>query len=274
VSSSGTPAVTPHDLIKEKDVIITLQKDKGKHAVFNSFKIKDFTTKGDNYACIVTSVKVSFTLNGVKEETSYVVKLNPCRGKQGFGALTEYMFSKESEFYETILPALNDELEKMDEPSLRLPKHLLSVRVLDEEVIYLEDMRRKDFRMTDRKKGLDKRHTELILIELGRLHAVSTLYIEKLEAKGVDVSKLEVFKDAFQTMMSKSPEMDMTTMFSQYIDKTLQITDQCKGYEYVSQYLTKLKTNFEELFANFFVTDSKFKVIGHGDCWNNNFLFK
>ena len=55
---------TPFDLVHKLDVEKVLKTDKGPDALLKSFKVEDFTTKGDNYACIVACVVVQYEKSG------------------------------------------------------------------------------------------------------------------------------------------------------------------------------------------------------------------
>lgn len=263
--------LTPHDLVKADDVQKALLSEMGPQAVMESFKIEDFTAKGDNYACVVSSVRVTYKKDNDVQETSYVVKLNPCRGQVGMGAMSEVMFSKETGFYVEILPKLNLELQKIGISPLKLPRYYHSVTGKEQEVIYLEDMRRHNFRMCDRKKGMDDKHVILILKELGKLHAGSVIWMSKDEFIDVDIlKKYPVLTEAFDEMM---PEVTMDDMFASYLDKSAFIAEKNEGYGYVGDYLRSIKKDVSAEFKRMLEV-SDFKVICHGDCWNNNFLFK
>ena len=46
----------------------------------NDFKLSDGSNKGDNYACIMKSVEVSFEVNDHKKEVTFMVKCMPEEG--------------------------------------------------------------------------------------------------------------------------------------------------------------------------------------------------
>ena len=94
VSSSDKP----RDLIRQQDVEITLKLDQGAQASLDSFEIQDFTKKGDNNACVVTSILVKYTKISRQYKTSYVVKLNPLRKGVPEGVM-EVVFDKEIGFF-------------------------------------------------------------------------------------------------------------------------------------------------------------------------------
>ncbi|MPC88588.1 hypothetical protein E2C01_083503 [Portunus trituberculatus] len=64
--------LTPHSLVTENHVRAALIADKGAAARLTSYKVVDFTKKGDNYACVVSSVEVKYELDGQSCEVVYV----------------------------------------------------------------------------------------------------------------------------------------------------------------------------------------------------------
>ena len=91
--------------------------------------------------------------------------------------LTKSVFEKEVGFYKEIIPLLNQNFEILHERPLRVPKYFYSVTKEKGQVIFLEDMRKKGFKMVDRKIGMDRNHTMLVMKELARLHAISVVLI-------------------------------------------------------------------------------------------------
>ncbi|XP_045586401.1 uncharacterized protein [Procambarus clarkii] len=272
-SAGDAGAARPQDNITEAHVKAALTADKGNEADFVSWSVKDFTNKGDNYATIVTSVNVKFLLAGKEQTTSYVVKLNPKRAVEvGMSEFFSAIFKKESEFFLDILPLLNGELTVRGLHSLRVAKWFYTSLEIEKEMIFLEDLRSRGFIMFDCKKGMDVAHTTLVLKELARFHAASLL------------------------LKATAPEQDLADRFTlikvdwiSFPDTTKQLyNDMCigpmaageeilrdiEGYEVAAQWLAKHKNNFADLLLRQLVRNPKFDVICHGDCWNNNLLFR
>ena len=265
---------TPHDLVNEVDVAIALKNDKGPDATLKSFVIKDFTAKGDNYACVVSSVVVTYEDDGKDKNVSYVVKLNPCRSGD-FEVMAAVMFEKEIGFYKTLLPLLNSELVRANERELRVPSCYHCVETDKDEVIYLEDLRQLGYKMLDRKKGLDKEHTELILTELGRFHAASSLLMSRGEFQGADMlKKLPILKEAFDAMNDENCKFNFNTYLPMLMDNAQNIAKRSKGYEKLVTYFSDKRELAADMLKEQFNVTDQFKVICHGDCWNNNFLFR
>ena len=63
--------------------------------------------------------------------------------------------------------------------SLRTAKGYCMSLNLGKEVLLLEDLRHRKFKMFDRRRGIDVPHALLVLKELGKLHAASRLLERK-----------------------------------------------------------------------------------------------
>ena len=264
---------TPFDLVHKLDVEKVLKTDKGPDALLKSFKVEDFTTKGDNYACIVACVVVQYEKSGKACDISYVVKLNP--GHKGFlNNMMGPMFNSEIEFYSTILPKLNKELIASGETCLRVPDYFHSVAENGHEVIYLEDLRRAGYKMHDRTVCMDKAHTQLILKELARLHAASVLFFSREGITKANIfQKYPVLAGNFNEFKDMMEETGFN-FIKNSLENSAQLVESVPNYEYVVKFLkSKANMDFDE-YELLMESSDNFLVIRHGDCWNNNFLFK
>lgn len=268
-ASAAQSGGEPKDLIKREDIEQAVRAERGPQAVLKSYVIKDFTSVGDNYNCVVTSVIVRYETTNGCHDTSYVVKLNP-RGPEGF--IAEFMFKKEIGFYNEILPLINEELVKVDETKLRMPRCFHCVAKESEEVMYLEDLRRSGYKMLDRKKVLDQEHVNLILKELARLHAGSLLVMARKEFEGEDI--LQQFPSLIEAFNPYATEGNRNEMFLQAIENMAKIAENSSGYEFVAKFLREKKASALEDFVDQISPKDPFRVICHGDSWSNNFLYR
>ena len=186
------------------------------------------------------------------------------------------IFDKECQFYSQIAPRLNKELESVGETSLKIPKFYHSMTEPGKEIIYFEDLRRLGFSMFDRKKGLDRLHTNLVLRELGRLHASSLILFHKNQLKGNAILKhFPSLEDAlFKMFPDESDSMNMNSIYSSSFSTAAEIIDGIEGYEYAVKFLRSKMNSCKDIMMDMLKTEDNMKVLCHGDCWNNNFLFK
>lgn len=264
------PPKTPQSLVIEEHVKIALAAQCGPDAILKGWNVHDFANKGDNYACIVSSVIVTYLKNQQKHWTSFIVKLNPCRLFKSLDDMTNLMFEKEGHFYTKIIPELNKCLKNVGQTNLKVPKCYYIHLEVDNEVIYLEDLRDEGFKMADRKKGLDIPHLLLVLNELGRLHA-SSIFFKGSKSKETLLEEHPCLREMFASeKMVSSPEMQQ---FCKCImDGAADMLKVVDGYEEVAERIKKL--DFFDNLLKELESESPFEVICHGDCWTNNFLFK
>lgn len=267
-----TPMACTHELIKDEHVKEALKADKGKDALLVSWTVKDFTQKGDNYATVVTSVSVVFTLNGSDESVSYIVKLHRQILQNFFADFGHVIFIKEAGFYSELAPLLTTELKDIGLTGLRVPKYLCSFLEKESEMIFLEDLRPRGFKMYDRRKGMDVAHARLVLQELAKLHAASVLLQARLPDQ--DLSEKYEFLKLDWTNYSENAEKEINFLFSHTMTNAKDILQKIGGNETAEEWLEKCKTASFQVMERHLVRSPPFDVICHGDCWNNNILFR
>ena len=111
---------TKYEPLTESLIWEALRNDKGKNARLVSWKYKDFTKKGDNYACFVTSVDVQYKEEEHEEsmEVTYVAKLAH-QIASSFKEMMNEVFQKEGTCFMEIIPKLNEVLKELHIDSIR-----------------------------------------------------------------------------------------------------------------------------------------------------------
>ncbi|KAK7078254.1 hypothetical protein SK128_027800 [Halocaridina rubra] len=257
--------------MSEKKVEEALWADKGSEVTLKSFKIQDFTNKGDNYISFVTTVIVKYTDAGCEKDVSYVVKCNPCSESSGIQNFVAASFEKEVRFYTELVPLLNSSLESIGLQQLKLAKCYAFDLTFGRENLFLNDLRKEGFSMFDRKKGLDKEHMTLVLEELGRFHAASIIAQETLG------EPLEIKFDFLNTdfvEMCENSEMSFSDMLGHFISSGVSILEKVGGYSDTINWLNAIKPTACDIFRETTTQKPPFDVVCHGDCWNNNILFR
>lgn len=273
VSSKKTFSLDASTVLKEEQVLHALQADQGSEARLSLWSVEEFTQKGDNYATLVTALNVSFVLEGEEHSASYVVKINPKMGViNSIPGFSRTMFEKESEFYCAILPSLNDELRRLDLPTLNFPKCYHSDLDSHNEAIFIEDLRGRGFRMYDRMKGLDKTHTTLIVQELARLHAASLLM--KARTPDVDLTvKFPYLNKDWNNICDDNVNI-LEQMFRGGFELAETFLQGYSGYDRATAWLANAQDRATEIFTRQVKREAPFEVLCHGDLWNNNILFR
>ncbi|KAK7082817.1 hypothetical protein SK128_022976 [Halocaridina rubra] len=273
VSTDETSKDTSHhSRILDDHVRATLKADIGIEAELTSWTIEDFTQRGDNFMTCVSSVKISYILQGGNETKSYIVKVYSDKIPENLQPLAGALFIKESKFYSFVAPALNKELEALGQESLRFPKlhfHSLENR---HEVMYMEDLRVRGFKMFDRKKGMDIAHVHLVIKELARLHAASMILQQKHMSEDL-AEKFEFLKIDWDNYSEKAEE-NFTMCFAHAMKNCEEMLNKIGGYETSEKWLRKHKASPVDIFRKGVIRKEPFDLICHGDCWNNNMLFR
>ncbi|KAK7082818.1 hypothetical protein SK128_022977 [Halocaridina rubra] len=259
-------------LVKEEYVRETLKRDQGEKAKLISWIFEDFTQKGDNYATAVTSVKVSYSLEDQPFNTSYVVKINAGHGIGPLKAFFTILFKKEGGFYENIVPLINAELTSFGLEELKIPKWYFSSLEDKKEVIFLEDLRHRGFKMYDRKMGMDVPHTQLVMKEVARFHAASLLLLEKFPWEDL-LEKYTFLKYDWHSFDGCDDEA-LAGMFEPNMDITAEVLHRIGGYDVAEKWLRSNKALVLHHIKEQLRRNPPFICICHGDCWNNNMLFR
>ncbi|XP_066976203.1 uncharacterized protein [Macrobrachium rosenbergii] len=259
-------------LITDENIQAALKNAEGSDAQLISWSLQDFPTKGDNYTHIVTSVEVKYHLNDVESTNSFIAKLGIPQPTVALHDSIHFAFVKETEVYQELIPLLNTEMTSLGLKPLRVPKCYYAACGPEKEVIYLQDLRCCGFQIYSRQKVFDRAHTTLVLKELAKLHASSLLLqvtdgYEDLEAKFSILHKdcFDITKETIQ--LSK-------IILNRYIEKTLAVLRDIGNYEKAVDWLESLKPRAFELMMKQLNYNTRFAVVCHGDCWNNNMLFR
>ncbi|XP_076066578.1 uncharacterized protein LOC143039970 [Oratosquilla oratoria] len=263
-----------YSLITKELISKCLVSHKGETVEIISWDVRNFVRPGDNYACTVTSIFVKFrdTKSGRDDEVSYVLKINPRRASKGFNDIIEDQLEKEGRFYLEISPGLNKTMHDIGLPDVQVPKtHFVHLEV-GKEVLFMEDLRQRDFLMSDRKKGLDKPHCLLVVKELARLHAASFLLKKKSEG---DLLTLYPFMvDGIFGVITKTYK-PFTGSLEGMVAGAAQVARNVGGYDGVVRYIeTKLQPQYMDIVIQKMELKPPFVVYNAGDCWTNNILFR
>ncbi|XP_047500993.1 uncharacterized protein LOC125047012 [Penaeus chinensis] len=201
--------------------------------------------------------------------TSYIVKCDPRRIKvlQDF---TYIGFQKELVFYQQLVHELQLQLQDAGQTPLKVPRCFYTSFEENREVIFLEDLGPKGFKMSDRKVGVDAAHTKLILEELAGLHAASYL----LKAKIPDLNKKYPILNLDWLTYADNARRSTQGLFSDVMDTASKLLHHIGGYEGAVAWLDKNKLRAAELIENELRSVPPFDVLCHGDCWINNVLFR
>ncbi|XP_042892720.1 uncharacterized protein LOC122266864 [Penaeus japonicus] len=265
---SDFAVIHPSEITKE-NVEAALKTDKGSEAHLVSFTVQECTKKGDNFATSVARVNVNFSTEKGDDYVSYVVKYDPRRYKplQDFLCIC---FQKELSFYKHFVHEIQSQLQEVGQTPLRVPQCFHSSLEENREVLFLEDLRPRGFKIFDRKRGLDVAQTKLILEELARLHAASYL----LNTKDTDLPEKYPILNMDWLNYADNARRNTHDMYSSIMDSASKLLHLIGGYEVAVAWLAENKEIAAEMIGRALRREPPFAVLCHGDCWNNNVLVR
>ncbi|KAA0202977.1 EcKinase 14 [Hyalella azteca] len=264
-----------YDFICSTDVITALTEAVGSEAKFQSYEVRDFIKKGDNYLGTLTSILVVYNLDAETKEISFIVKAARNQSSS-LSSFSEYLYMKEFDFYSKVIPALNKELKSIGQHTLQIPKCYLCVEKESLKVLFLEDLRCGGFKLYNRKTSLDMEHLSLVCRELAHLHAISNLYLTKNNYKAEDIRKIwPCLKDPFYIFKEEGDLASFEDFFKTFICTGIVAATSNPGYEGAAKFFKECLTTAHEIFYDqMLLSSQEFTSICHGDAWTNNFLFR
>lgn len=269
--ASSEASQTAQATLTEADVLRALTTDKGPDADLASWSTKAATKKGDNYISALTGVQVVYTQEGQQKEASYIVKLKQDQESSGKYQMNRMVYGCEGGFYTRLLPRLNHKLEAAGIDQLRVPRcpHV-SWGEADKQ-LFLEDLRPRGFTVYDRRKGMDERHTYLVLHELAKLHAAS--FLLQRDSPEEDLATTFDFLTWEWYNFSEITKKTFDSVISGGLLTASRLARKI-GNERVASWFEALASTGVECLREQLQPSAPFDVVGHGDCWVNNLLFR
>lgn len=227
---------------------------------------------GDGFIGLVFKAMIQEKGNSDKKLT-VVVKTPPdnLARRNSFGSME--LFDREVRIYATVLPAfIKFQEEKNIKPGMgffEVPKCYLAEYDLekDDAIIIMEDLRERGHKMWSKHVPMDFEHTKLIFAALGRLHAVS--FAMKVQRPEI----FEPFKNLGDIMVSKINEPSFKAMFEGMLDRAITSLDENDTRR--RNKMLKMREEMGPILIELVKAENAepFAVLGHGDCWSNNFMF-
>lgn len=262
------------------DYLIELLDSIAKKEGFESFtySISAGSNHGDGFLAAMKRITVSGKRNGSDDELSLIFKLMPSSAARREQFNSTKVFSREVTMYNKVLKLMNDfQIEKgisAEDGFFDYPKcyGVIEDEANDRFALVMEDLKKSNYEMFDKFKPSDYNHVKLFMESLGKYHAVS--FALKDQRPGI-FEQFKDLEDIFADQVEKSPDM-MQAMFRFAYDRAITAFENDIAKENAVLTLKKLKENFLRDLKNLPVgrKSEPFSVINHGDCWNNNLMFK
>ncbi|KAL7648260.1 UNVERIFIED_CONTAM: hypothetical protein RMT77_000166 [Armadillidium vulgare] len=262
-----------YQIITEQFVKEALKNDKGNDAKLSSWEIKDITDIGNHFTSIVTSVLVRYKENNIFCETSYVVKLNTPQPLHVLAEFLKDIFTREIIVLSSVIGGMNEQLAKLNLPSLKIPRLLASSFENGKEAFITENLIPLGYKPCDVSKGLDINHANLAMQELGRFHASSLIFQDSLYPK--------TFPECFEIYKEVSVDFDsvsfkkLDALLTSRVEGAIEILKRIPNYEICVNWLQTNIHSVTRYFLKGLLTPSNdFNVIAHGDFTIINMLFR
>ncbi|XP_044265725.1 uncharacterized protein LOC123012030 [Tribolium madens] len=230
-----------------------------------SVKIVGNSEKGDGYMGDIVFIEV----NTPEKQHNLVLKCSKRSKALREKVPVKSIFLNESFVYEKLQPTFlqfqND--HNCEKPFVSYPKCYGSFISDDMEVIILENLKKSGFELWPKKEPLSRKLVDLVVTEYGKYHAISVAMREKQPEKFQELAEtvIDVFEEFYKVesvdgLYTTAIEDSYNLLKGEIDDKIL---EKWRNFQNnVGFILKNLDKGFEGL-----------KVILHGDCWNNNFMY-
>uniref|UniRef100_A0A182J9E2 CHK kinase-like domain-containing protein n=1 Tax=Anopheles atroparvus TaxID=41427 RepID=A0A182J9E2_ANOAO len=230
--------------------------------------VRPATEAGDNYASVLYRVRVSVQVHGAESQTavSLIVKALPKLALSEEMVQQMNLFPKEMAMYGKVLPALEQLYHQRGRSEVVFGPRCLKHGTEPTDVIVLEDMRDREFRMANRRQGMDMEHIHVVLRRLAEFHAGTVAHfgqrgpVEVKFLEGMFAEKGRKMHEQFQALHAAF----LHKVISGWSEKGKFIADLMKHWG---------MDMFDAMLRVTRADPDKFNVLNHGDMWCNNVLF-
>ena len=268
--------------LSQQDLEALLRPTLGRHLVVESFTSKPLTQPGDNYGSTMLDIEV--TIHYGKDETlshklSLVAKLVPA--SEFFRKIFDspVTFCKEITCYMSLkleYEKLQTEMCVPEDKFLDVFSKCYGARTtMSEEIgdkadenaaILLENLKTLNYRLGDRRMGLDLKHVQLVVSKLACFHALSV---------ALKLLKPQVFKDTVLKACKPHNKGFGEAEFKASSLKLLKIIETIPGCDI---YLQKVQKGLEfanqiDLNPSLCPPREPYATFSHTDLWVNNMMF-
>ncbi|XP_077291577.1 uncharacterized protein LOC143914992 [Arctopsyche grandis] len=225
-----------------------------------ALRISPGSEKGDNYVGEMHKIEITSKHN--KSVLFNLITKTTTDKSISETLNVENIYNREADLYNIILPAFK---KFQDEHKIPIEERFEFVKcyIANSKVILMEDMSAKGYQLHNRYNSYDSDHLELALLSLARYHSLSFAMKKLNPAMYKTLAKLveeSVILDVMNPLIKRS-----------LLQATAIIDDASKAKKLLS-----FSENGVEKFHKYIASESAapYDVICHGDCWNNNILFK
>lgn len=260
------------------EFITTGVKKVAKNAGFIDFTIE--TTAGSQHGDNFLSVMTAITVSGMRmvdgttraDKLYLICKAPPLSEIRKKNWKSKMVFDREIYIYTKLLPAF-DRFQRergLSEADsfLAYPKVYACEmnEINDMYILIMEDLTMRNFKMWPKNVLITLDHQLMVLRELGKYHAISFAMNDQRPNEFAEFKQLTDV--TFDIIINGS----LKNHFDKIIERAANEMQNPKHAEIFDKFRKTYTKSMENLLLGEIGTE--FAVIRHGDCWNNNFLFK
>ncbi|XP_045467742.1 uncharacterized protein LOC123676091 [Harmonia axyridis] len=226
------------------------------------------TEAGDNYACVILFLRVE----PEGDQKPYNLVMKTAKRSKDINAFlpVEMIYNRELLIYTKVFPTYQKFIE--DTKSVFsldfVPKTYLTSDISWKQTIIFENLKSRGFRLHDRQKSWDLDHSLLAMEKYGEFHALSLA----LKHQRPDEYE-ELVKQMPNVTAEFNKRMDMKFLFQDLLDNVLKLLQKNGRQDLVDKY-DGLVEDVDVFIKHPGLDEGDNMLIGHLDCWNNNFMFK
>ncbi|KAK5649030.1 hypothetical protein RI129_003922 [Pyrocoelia pectoralis] len=203
---------------------------------------------------------------GKGEKHSFILKISPYNKQYQEFIYSSALFEREIYFYSKILPEFEKIQQSVADPFISYAKFYAA----NPNILLMKDMCTEGFKSLSLEEPLDYKHILLIIREYGKFHALS--YI--LRDLKPDVFR-EIARNSTENYFTSGKINVLQDMFMKNSIKALKSLDPIHDEEVYQKFSLYIE-NMHDIVYRVLQPEAagKYAVIGHGDCWMNNFMIK
>ncbi|XP_076678411.1 uncharacterized protein LOC143374289 isoform X2 [Andrena cerasifolii] len=255
----------------EPDVVITdLEEEPG-------------SGRGDNYTSMLYRIRAKGrkqTADGewMNCERAIIYKVLPQSRENREAFKSELLFRNEVAFYTCVWPALN----KLQANGKKVFDGVAKIYAAQFDLIAMEDLRQRGFKMADRRKGLELDHLKPVLKALAGFHALSLTFRDTRPGEFARLADPDAEQGIEETLF-RPENKDWYRQYYQVAAKNAirMVSDglpthmEHKRVEIMEKLRAFLDDEvFFRTMCELASARGPLTVFCHGDCWTNNILFK
>ncbi|XP_066257513.1 uncharacterized protein [Euwallacea similis] len=226
------------------------------------FEIVGSTEKGDGYTGDIVFVEIKG-----KEQYSVVVKSGKSSKEIREKLQVKHAYEREIFLYSVLVPKFK-KLEKNLKIQEKFLVKCFGTRMYDhQEVLFLENLKAQGYELHSKFESLNLNHLRLNFENYGRWHALSIAYKHKHPE---DFKKLFENKPCVLTIFL--PFIHSVAVGGENLNKHILETE--GRTDAIKLLKERLPEGYYESLKNICGVVEEYSVVVHGDCWNNNYMYK